>query len=101
MIKRKCAGLLLALVLILSCQKEHFESNCRSVAYVIDSVNSSGKICRTDTSICWPEVCDSELVRFESLGSKPEPMCGRPKCFMRLVIFKPDERFMALVVRHR
>lgn len=77
-------------VFLLSCQKEAAMNSigCRSVAYVIDSMPFNGKILKTDTAIYWPQVCDSELKRLLLLPKTEQPICGRPGCYLRLVIWK-------------
>jgi hypothetical protein len=82
--------LTLLLVLLYSCQKKAINDspNCRCVAYVIDSINYKGKILKTDTAISWPQVCDTELNRFLVTSRAYQPICGRPNCYLRLVIWK-------------
>lgn len=80
----------LVLALFGSCQKKSAIDSvqCRSVGYVIDSLNYKGKILKTDTAIAWPQVCNSELNRFLALSKSYQPVCGRPGCYLRLVIWK-------------
>ena len=81
---------ILVLLAMVSCKKTAVidSPNCRSVAYVIDSIYYKGKIIKTDTAIYWPQVCDSELNRFMALSKDYRTICGRPNCYLRLVIWK-------------
>ena len=82
--------LALLFVLLVSCRKEVIPSTdpCRGIAYLIDRTDVSGKVIKTDTSIVWPCVCGEALQRFMGLSKDPEPLCGLPGCYIRLVIFK-------------
>jgi len=77
-------------LLLVSCRKEVTvrPDPCRSIAYLIDRTDISGKIIKTDTSIVWSHVCGEELQRFMALSKDPEPLCGSPGCYIRLVIWR-------------
>jgi hypothetical protein len=98
--KSTSSNLLLPLLICLfvSCQKQQLEDviQCQSIAYVIDKTDALGKILATDTSICWPQVCGEDLQRFRAMSKDPQPICGQPGSFMRLVIWTSEQKKIAV-----
>ncbi len=82
-------SLLVLACLLQACQKQQLEEvhPCQSIAYVIDKKDDLGNLLATDTSICWPQVCGEELARFQAMNKEPQPICGQPGAYIRLVIW--------------
>jgi hypothetical protein len=84
--------LLLSTLFFISCQKQDLVEviRCQSIAYVIDKTDANKNVIATDTSIYWPQVCGEDLQRFMAMSKEPQPMCGQPGSYMRLVIWTPQ-----------
>jgi hypothetical protein len=84
--------LLITTCLFISCQKKKLEEviSCQSIAYVIDKTDANKNVIATDTSIYWPQVCGEDLQRFMAMSKEPQPICGQPGSYMRLVIWIPQ-----------